>query len=126
MHYGFADTAASYLYTDQNDHPSKLTLPPDHLQSMVEAAAADMHVTLSSIDVFNVLGSDAIVVASADSLEQVAMTSNPLFGDPGNLEGACLILLDPAGRVLTMWSYSTGLQAGHGDGGSATGGGPLH
>jgi hypothetical protein len=129
LRYMFADDAASYLFTDREGKPSALALPEDELRSEVEQRAAQMHVDVRSFDTFSVVGADAIVVGVAKSIDQVDLNINP-FGDPGALEGACFVLLDPDGDPLYMWSYSTGLQGGHTAdaamyGGPTTSGSPL-
>jgi hypothetical protein len=110
--YLFANDAASYLYTNKSDGPAKLAVPEADLRRAVLARATQIHASVTSITVFTVLGTNAIVVATARSLEMVDTSVNP-FPDPDEMEGACFILLDPNRNVLAMWSWSTGLLAGH-------------
>jgi hypothetical protein len=113
FHYGFADNAKNYLFTDSHDDPARLTADPAELCARIEAGATKMHVTLTSISIFGVLGTDVAVLARARSLDAIDENAG-LFGDYTNLEGAYFLLTDPDGNELASWSYSTGWQVGHG------------
>jgi len=124
MSYVFAKDAADYLYTDQADKPSGLTVSEDGLKSDIAEAAQKMNVDIQSTQFFSLLGTDVIVTAIAHDPASVNLDLSPLR-DPGALEGACMIIENSEGDPLYMWSYSTGLKTGHGGNPTAEGGIPT-
>jgi hypothetical protein len=118
MHYAFSNDASGYLYTNESDSPSRLSTSPTDLQQTIEENASQVGIDVSSIKTFSVLGTDVLVLASADSFANLNLNAS-LFGDPGELEGACLVVVDRSGNPIYLWSYATGLQVGHGGGGGS-------
>jgi len=110
----FGKNAANY-FRDAENKPSSLTVPRRRLVARIRAAAPTMHVTIDSVRFFSLLGTDVVVRATAPDAASLNLNAAP-FGDPGRLEGACMIIRDPSGHLLYRWSYATGVQTGEGGG----------
>ena len=108
----FGKNAANY-FRDAENKPSPLTVPRRRLLARIHAAALRMHVTIDSVRFFSLLGTDVVVRATAPDPASLNLNAGP-FGDPGRLEGACMIIRDPSGHLLYRWSYATGVQTGEG------------
>jgi hypothetical protein len=98
--------------------PSALDAEPATFEQGVRERAARMGLTVRDVQWFTVLRPDIKIIATADD-PKAFVTAHPrdtgdLFADPSGLEGTMLVVLDPAGDLVSVASYSTGAAAGIG------------
>ena len=116
--YLFMTDAKSYLFTDAAGNPSPLKVDHASWETALRAEAKAMGLTIDSVD-WIALGGDAVIVRATATDPAAFVTTyqdtyGSLLGDPGLLEGTFLVVHDPAGGLVKVAAYATGVQTGLG------------
>jgi hypothetical protein len=111
----FPPNASKILFTNPAGKPSSLMGPPDG-QARINEEAEAHGLSVDSVQTYGLLGVIPVVeLTVADPkgyVGRVGPGSDVLAGDALDYEGALVIVRDPAGTLVKVNGYATGLQMG--------------